>query len=242
MSPRRRAAVAGIVAACGLVGLTAAIAAVDSVDRSGPTDETAKVIRPNAGNLTAQALAVWPGYAVYWAGETFESSPVTRMKHVSESVLFAETGQRPRHKLPPPIPSTRHQPELDYVSVIYGGCELDDSDTPSCVPPLEIQTWRGCNRTLSDIDYGVGVPVEYKRLSIGGASAAAFPDGRIEIYTGSSTIAVFADSPERAARAAHVVTSANMMASDENPEPPTLRPAPSEVVAGTGARCGAVDS
>jgi hypothetical protein len=240
MSLPRRVAIAAVAVVFGVVGLSAGVAAVSS--GAGSAGDEVDFVRPARGNLTAERLASWSGFPVYSVGAAFESLPISSINHVSVNVPYGDTGERPRDR-PEFMRSTdRHQVELDYVSVMYGGCELNDSDdTRSCALPLEIQTWRGCNRTLSDIDYGPGIPVEYEPLSIGGATAVVFPDGRIEIYTGSSTIVVFGDSPDRASRAARLMSSANRLASMENPEELELRPAAAEVVTGTAARCGAID-
>jgi hypothetical protein len=83
-------------------------------------------------------------------------------------------------------PERRVVPE--FVSLVYGGCNPD----PRCAPPLEIQVWRSCNRSLDDYELAPGTPYPHKELLVRGTKAAVFDD-RIELYAGTVTIVLFGE-------------------------------------------------
>ena len=64
------------------------------------------------------------------------------------------------------------EPPANFTNYIYGHCKIAEGDT-GCEPPLEIQTWPACQRTLSDYSFG-GKPIPYRRLpSLDGRDGAA---------------------------------------------------------------------
>jgi hypothetical protein len=100
------------------------------------------------------------------------------------------------------------QPEAtvrpNFVSYIYGTCpELDNGATPMCAPPLEIQTWPACERSLADYELAPGTPYPYEALGdLKGVPAYSFDQGtRIELYAGNVTIVIFAGDPALAQQA-----------------------------------------
>jgi len=92
----------------------------------------------------------------------------------------------------------------NYVSYIYGGCDPTDpaqDGRDSCQPPLEIQTWPACQRSLADYSGAVlkgFEPLPDRR----GATRVMSGDGRVEIYTGDVTGVVFLPDPEVLMKAA----------------------------------------
>lgn len=84
------------------------------------------------------------------------------------------------------------------VTYVYGVCpELLDGTAESCAPPLAIQTWPACERSLADYEVTPGVPYPHKSLGeLQGVPAYSFDEGtRTELYTGSATIVIFAADP-----------------------------------------------
>lgn len=85
----------------------------------------------------------------------------------------------------------------NYVSYSYGTCEIPENAT-GCQPPLVVQTWPACQRSLVDYSWE-GKPMPYRELpSHEGAQVVeiAFPlESRIEVYTKSATIVIFASDP-----------------------------------------------
>lgn len=90
---------------------------------------------------------------------------------------------------------------------IYGHCETPEGET-GCAPPLEVQTWPACQRNRAGYSFE-GRPLPYKELpKRGGAEVVEFDfalERRIEVYARSSTIVIFADSPELAQKAVELL-------------------------------------
>lgn len=83
----------------------------------------------------------------------------------------------------------------NYVSYIYGDCLMPRgaAETFGCQPALEIQTWPSCQRSKADYTLD-GQPYPSQRLEDkNGAVVYSFDEGqRIEVYSGSSTVVIFA--------------------------------------------------
>jgi hypothetical protein len=113
-------------------------------------------------------------------------------------------------------PATR----ANYLSYIYGDCEIVEGAT-GCQPPLEIQTWPACQRFLAKYSFR-GEPLPHERLvTQGDAEVVEFNfalDKRIEVYTGSSTVVIFAVDRGLAVRAVE------MLRLEEEGKPPATHP------------------
>jgi hypothetical protein len=86
----------------------------------------------------------------------------------------------------------------NFVSYVYGACPALEAGTASaCAPPLEIQSWPACERTLADYEIATGTPYPHESLGeLAGVPAYSFDDGtRVELYTGESTVVIFASDP-----------------------------------------------
>lgn len=81
----------------------------------------------------------------------------------------------------------------NYFAYIYGDCEPQPD--VGCLPPLQIRSYPACERTYADYSFE-GKPLPYTELPpIGEAKVFEIEflvDHRIEIYTGTSTIAISA--------------------------------------------------
>jgi hypothetical protein len=87
----------------------------------------------------------------------------------------------------------------NFVSYLYGTCpELADGALDACAPPIEIQTWPACERSLADYELAPGEPYPHKSLGeLEGVPAYSFDDGtRVELYAGEATIVIFASDPQ----------------------------------------------
>ncbi|MGH8009945.1 MAG: hypothetical protein ACREQ3_23370, partial [Candidatus Binatia bacterium] len=73
--------------------------------------------------------------------------------------------------------------------------------------------WRACNRRVDDYEIAPGVPYPHIDTIIRGTKAAEFDD-RLELYTGSVTIVIFADAA-LARRTAELLRPLNELASAE---------------------------
>lgn len=121
----------------------------------------------------------------------------------------------------------------NYVSYIYSDCGLIPELQPpgafiDCPNVLEIQTWPTCERSLADYELDPGVPLPQEPLGMRrGVPAFAFDAGnRVELFTGSSTVVIFAAEPHRIASVVAAL----------RPAPPATPPA--SPVAHTGAAIG----
>jgi len=99
----------------------------------------------------------------------------------------------------------------NYVSYIYGSCEIAPPAggkyvDGGCQPPLEVQSWPSCERSLADYTLE-GLP--YPRESaghVGQAPAFLFDGGsRLEMYSGETTIVIFGLSEKTVEGAAEAV-------------------------------------
>jgi hypothetical protein len=100
------------------------------------------------------------------------------------------------------------EPPANFTNYIYGDCEPGASG--SCVPPLEIQTWPACERSLADYSFG-GKPMPYRRLpSDSRADVVEIQfefEPRVEVYSKASTIVIFAEDLALAEKAVAQLTS-----------------------------------
>jgi hypothetical protein len=105
-------------------------------------------------------------------------------------------GPRIRQCVPPKSASDGPPLRTNVVQVSYGDCHAGDEQ--ACSPPLTVQSWPACERNLSLYERYSGPPgedpVPHTPLTVRGAPAASFDDGRrIEVYTGDATVVIFAD-------------------------------------------------
>lgn len=105
-----------------------------------------------------------------------------------------------------------HPPDqTPYWSVVYGDCQAESE--AGCALPLEIQSWPECARNLAthspaDDDLPAPVATPYRIPGYERLLAARVEDGWLEIYAGTTTIVVFADSDRLARRAARAIAPA----------------------------------
>lgn len=115
-------------------------------------------------------------FEIYSAGPSVAGLPLAEADRTCESRVPA--AERP----------------ANYMTYLYGHCEIVAGST-GCAPPLQVQTWPACQRSLADYTFE-GEPEPYTKLpSRGGAEVYEidFVSGpRIEVYTESSTVVVFA--------------------------------------------------
>lgn len=73
---------------------------------------------------------------------------------------------------------------------------IPENGNGGCAPPLEVQTWPACRRSVANYTYE-GKPYPHEPLpDERGAEVAGFEEGgRLEVYSGSSAVVVFANDP-----------------------------------------------
>jgi hypothetical protein len=97
---------------------------------------------------------------------------------------------------------------MNTVDFIYGDCSAQGSDT-GCSPPLDVQVWPACDRSLSL--YPSDAP--YQKVTINGATGAQFQTGdgggMLEMYLGKVTVVIFGSSPKQEQDVAANLTPVN---------------------------------
>ena len=101
-----------------------------------------------------------------------------------------------------------YEEPANRLTYSYGTCEIEAGET-GCAPPLEVQTWPACQRSLADYSFE-GEPIPHRLIGrLGGAKVVEFDflvENRIEVYAKSSTVVIFADSPGLAREAVSRLT------------------------------------
>ena len=180
---------------------------VKGADPQSIQDQTAKADVPLAsGDPATTACSVSLPITGYWLGPEFSSSSGNLPLSYARTRCQAED------------PSNAALAGNHYIGFIYGDC-IPEEDV--CSPPLEIQTAPRTERDRSLYTFD-GAPYPSRDVVVSNASlalqtpSASFDGGRIlELYTkdGTSTISIFANTPELAIVAAE-----------------SLRPAPAQAV------------
>jgi hypothetical protein len=135
--------------------------------------------------LCGSAVARVPGfdaarafhrYPVYWAGQEILGMPLENIEDYTAYEKTAPAGW----------------------GFSYGSCELSGTDHPSCAPPLAIQVDSTCKRWSAEL-----VPKRARLIDLRGAKAywsGGLPgagggeaeSGPLEIFTGRTTVVIFA--------------------------------------------------
>jgi hypothetical protein len=153
--------------------------------------------RSDLSTFNAETVRTFSDFPLYSLGPQFEGLPLTAIVRVNR-----ELARKARAGFGVPDNRTNH------VTFVYGTCG------GGCVPPLQVQIWPACDRTLQDYYFNVpggGPSRPYETATIRGVPAAKFED-MLEIYSGTVTIVIFGDSAEQQERAAQKLVSANVLA------------------------------
>src|SRR5215216_1199803 len=136
------------------------------------------------GDLDRSAVRSFTRFALYSLGNSYEGVPLTAITRRDDA---AAAGERVR---------------ADYVGFVYGDCVARDEN--GCAPPLEVQVWPACVRSLADYTLTpVGAPLPHEATMVRGVPAALFEDGlRLELYTGNVTVVIFGLEQAQVLRAA----------------------------------------
>jgi hypothetical protein len=169
----------------------------------------APLIVVGAGILALLAVRVQPGDG---SAETTPAEHQRTVENLKPCTSADEPANFPVYSLGPsvdglPLTSiSRRCEELEpgasrrtnYVSYVYGICPGIEEGTESiCQAPLAIQSWPACERSLADYELVPGVPYPREKLGkLEGVPAYSFDEGaRVELYTSTTTIAIFTTDP-----------------------------------------------
>lgn len=148
------------------------------------------------GEATVIEAREFRGYRVFWLGERFRSQELTH----------AARGERKRRAT---------------FEFIYGDC--DAGPDGGCAPPYSLQNYHACARNLASYD---GLRPK-RRKSIRGAAVYEFGDGgffdRLEVYTGRTTVVIWAPTFAKARRVARMLDSINVELGRDDPLGPPAR-------------------
>jgi hypothetical protein len=147
-------------------------------------------VAPMQGNMTIDQAKGFSGFALYDAGDSVAGFQLNAV----EKTVDAEHG-------------------TTNITFLYGDCippqDASGRYEGGCPPPVQVQVWNGCVRNPT-VYGGVGAP-QGDHLIIRGVPALSFDNGsRVEMYTGRSTVVIFADPkfvPEVAAAIRGVTNS-----------------------------------
>jgi hypothetical protein len=135
-------------------------------------------------------------YRVFWLGERFRSHDLTH----------ASRGERK---------------DRAYFEFIYGDC--DPGPDSGCAPPYQVQVYSACSRNLASY----GGPRPERRKPIRGAAVYEFSDGpsfdMLEVYTGRTTVVVFAPTAAKARRVVRHLEGINVDVGRDDPLGPPAR-------------------
>lgn len=113
----------------------------------------------------------------------------------------------------------RRDDTANFVSFVYGDCVARDD--AGCAPPVEIQVWPACARSLALYDAGHAAGPAPEPAVVRGVPGALFDSGtRLELETGRSTVVVFAGSRARVLRVAAALRAVDGSVRRGAPLPP----------------------
>jgi hypothetical protein len=153
--------------------------------------------------MSVSSLRSFRNFPLYWLGTSVEGFPLRVI------------GDR----LDKPFPGETHR--ANYISFIYGACQTPFND--GCAAPVEVQVWPACERALADYRlYPDGPALPHEDLTVRGAPAAAFDDGRrLELYSGRVTIVIFGyDADAMKGLASHLRGANNGLGEQDDLPPP----------------------
>lgn len=205
-------------AAAVLVAVAAATGANGGGDTtpSGEQNAPSGAESPRGGDQSPPSSSDTPPGGNHLSGGTHEALPCTGSR---EPVNFESFSAGPAPAGLPLSETVRRcdsdvpaRESANYVSYIYGDCDIGEG-ADSCQPPLEIQSWPACERSMADYSFE-GRPLPHRRLpKQHGAEVVEFelpiePGGnRIEVYTRSVTVVIFSIDGDLARKAVGLLRS-----------------------------------
>lgn len=197
----------GLVAAAGLsVGLIQAVTPSARGD-DGPAPSGRGL---TSSNETCPPSAGRPAYVTYDLGSAFAGLPLADRSQLCQPAV-PSAGASDTNDGDDQSDSAGPRSAVPFSSVIYGDCQA--SSDMGCAPPLEIQSWPECRRDRVSYDDAGADDVNARQDTTFGQGpdplpGASFDDGtRLELYTGTTTIVVFADDPDLAQQAANTLAA-----------------------------------
>jgi hypothetical protein len=165
---------------------------------------TAEPLTSTPDPFTPADAYSFSAFPVYWLGRSFDGLPLSAVTRRADADLPGE------------------HVRANYVGFVYGDCVA--TDETGCPPPLEVQIWPACERSLADYALTpAGDPLAHRVTFVRGVPAALFERGlRLELYTEDVTIVVFGLTQQAVLHAAAGLRAANALGSERSTLPPPL--------------------
>lgn len=181
-----------------VVFVTAALA--QSGKTPNPDQSVATSIR---GNFDYGRAAAFDGYGLFASGDSFSGVP-----------LVAVTRRRDNPN--PRLPVTAKPSRANWVSFIYASDCVYDEFGIACANMAQVQVWPVCERNLSVyVRARQEGDVRIEMTTVRGVPAALFEgESMLEIYSGDSTIVLFARDKAQLLELASELSSVNAFALD----------------------------
>lgn len=171
---------------------------VESLEESRPGSEadTTAPDQPAAADsntMQCEQPGTAPGFDYFSLGRAFEGLTASRAMRRCDDPFPGETVR------------------ADFVSYVYGDCHIPKPDgneggDSGCVPPVEIQSWPACTRSLIDLSQSIPAAVDGARETVRGVPSLNLTnDLRLELYTRATTIVLFASDSNQLLRAADAI-------------------------------------
>lgn len=166
---------------------------------------------PDTGNFTAAEAAAFKDFALYSLGPAFLDRASGSTTGVVLPLMIINRW------LLDPYPEQIVR--TNFVTFIYGNTGCAKADEGGCGFPLEVQVWPSCGRNPSvyPVDDPVaGQFVDREAVVVRSVPAFFYEDGsRLEIQTGSATVAIFGQNREQLLAAALYLVPVNHKATLE---------------------------
>ena len=188
-----------------LTAVAVVVAGIAGAVAWGPDPTAASGAAASGRSAVATAnVAAFDEFPLYALGDVFEDLPLTAVVKRDD----------------PPTPGERVR--ASYVAFVYGDCVAHAE--AGCPPPLEIQVWPACVRTIAHYSLTpAGDPLPHDATFVRGVPAAFFEDHlRLELYTGNVTIVVFGLDAAQVGRAASALRAVNALAARGRMLPPPV--------------------
>jgi len=150
-------------------------------------------------------------YRLYHLGRRYSTLPLTAVLSRLQPPAYQQSYKPPQQ---PPPPSS---PTFDFI---YGSCEPPPgSDEGGCAAPLDIQNYEICAHN----PHSYGTPPRAVTQRVRGAPVLQNQGaGAFEIYTGSTTIVIYANDWRATTRAARQLRSLDGSIGPNSPLPPPV--------------------
>lgn len=181
--------------AVGIIGLVAWVS--PSAGAADPPRE----VSVRSDFSVAQATA-FDEYSLFSAGSTLDGTPlaaVLRRDDASSSFPAASA----------------KVPRADWVSFLYtSGCTADADGFVGCKDKATVQVWPACERNFGSYARASEMDtISLERIKVRGVPATiSKDDGMLELYTGDSTVVLFADTEDKLLALAEELVSVNASA------------------------------